>query len=320
MRSRTRWRSRLFTRLRVTAGPTDRATTKPIRRSWSPSTRARWTTRSGPPARRPRRTAVANPAASVRRWPRGSTPNRLIRRLRRPGGCDPCAGARRGCCARHGCASAVGSRASCDDAGCSAGTYACSRGLRSWSGQAQRLSVRRIGACPTEVLQPIDAGPTAQRYAERAARVKLSATAYRPVLDPPPSHAGRACGKRHADGSETCGQLVDPRVRRLLRFRPRVVARVCHTPGPDPLKPHVSGQFGPPWLSAPALVHNLWTNVWTCRRLGRRNDERGGLGWNSLPARRISHSCGRPSWRARRRRSGCGWQPASPSCTRRTPS
>ncbi len=150
MRSRTRWRSRLFTRLRVTAGPTDRATTKPIRRSWSPSTRARWTTRSGPPARRPRRTAVANPAASVRRWPRGSTPNRLIRRLRRPGGCDPCAGARRGCCARHGCASAVGSRASCDDAGCSAGTYACSRGLRSWSGQAQRLSVRRIGACPPE--------------------------------------------------------------------------------------------------------------------------------------------------------------------------
>ena len=150
MRSRTRWRSRLFTRLRVTAGPTDRATTKPIRRSWSPSTRARWTTRSGPPARRPRRTAVANPAASVRRWPRGSTPNRLIRRLRRPGGCDPCAGARRGCCARHGCASAVGSRASCGDAGCSAGTYACSRGLRSWSGQAQRLSVRRIGACPPE--------------------------------------------------------------------------------------------------------------------------------------------------------------------------
>ncbi len=148
MRSRTRWRSRLFTRLRVTAGPTDRATTKPIRRSCSPSTRARWTTRRGPPARRPRRTAVANPAASVRRWPRGSTPNRLIRRLRRPGGCDPCAGARRGCCARHGCASAVGSRASCDDAGCSAGTYACSRGLRSWSGQAQRLSVRRIGACP----------------------------------------------------------------------------------------------------------------------------------------------------------------------------
>ena len=162
MRSRTRWRSRLFTRLRVTAGPTDRATTKPIRRSCSPSTRARWTTSSGPPARRPRRTTVANPAASVRRWPRGSTPNRLIRRLRRPGGCDPCDGARRGCCARHGCASAGGSRASCDDAGCSAGTYACSRGLRSWSGQAQRfVGLRRIGACPRGMKQPIDAGPTA---------------------------------------------------------------------------------------------------------------------------------------------------------------
>ena len=32
MRSRTRWRSRRFTRLRVTAGPTALATTKPTRR------------------------------------------------------------------------------------------------------------------------------------------------------------------------------------------------------------------------------------------------------------------------------------------------
>jgi len=212
MRSRTRWRSRLFTRLRVTAGPTDRATTKPIRRSCSPSTRARWTTRSGPPARRPRRTAVANPAASVRRWPRGSTPNRLIRRLRRPGGCDPCAGARRGCCARHGCASAVGSRASCDDAGCSAGTYACSRGLRSWSGQAQRSSVRRIGACPPESssrstpVRPHNGTRSARRGSNGAPR----------HADGCPNHHRRHAGEPSTSdtptGRETCGQPVDPPV------------------------------------------------------------------------------------------------------------
>ncbi len=44
----------------------------------------------------------------------------------------------------------------------------------------QRLSVQRIGA-RLLVRQPIDAGPTAQRYAEREPRVKLTPTRLRPV-------------------------------------------------------------------------------------------------------------------------------------------
>jgi hypothetical protein len=49
------------------------------------------------------------------------------RRLRLPGGRDPCGGGWTGSRARRGCASAGGIRGSCADAGCSAGTYACSR-------------------------------------------------------------------------------------------------------------------------------------------------------------------------------------------------
>ncbi len=49
--------------------------------------------------------------------------------LTRPGGCDPCGDERKGSIDRRGCACADGSRASCDGAGCSAGTYACSRAL-----------------------------------------------------------------------------------------------------------------------------------------------------------------------------------------------
>ncbi len=238
MRSRTRWRSRLFTRLRVTAGPTDRATTKPIRRSWSPSTRARWTTRSGPPARRPRRTAVANPAASVRRWPRGSTPNRLIRRLRRPGGCDPCAGARRGCCARHGCASAVGSRASCDDAGCSAGTYACSRGLRSWSGQAQRLSVRRIGACPPESSSR--STPVRPHNGTRSARRGSNSAQRRPDRCSTPHH--HTPGEPATSDTPTGRKPVDYWLIHGCEegyVSGHESSLACHTSGPHPLKSHV---------------------------------------------------------------------------------
>jgi hypothetical protein len=73
---------------------------------------------------------------------------------------------------------------------------------------------------PTGMKQPIDAGPTAQRYAEREARVKLGSTAC------------RRCRTGHRDtreepstsdtptGLETCGQVVDPQVRTLLGFPP----------------------------------------------------------------------------------------------------
>lgn len=60
-RSRMRCRSRRRTRLRTTAGPTERATTKPTRRSSRGlSSTCRCRTTQPRPARRPRRTANAN--------------------------------------------------------------------------------------------------------------------------------------------------------------------------------------------------------------------------------------------------------------------
>jgi hypothetical protein len=132
-RARIRWRRRRFTRLRVTAGPTARDTTKPTRPG---STRSsplvalstfvaiQCTTTSGPPARRPRRTARWNSAAELRRWLAESTP---WPGLRQRGSCDPCDGEPTGSRDRRGCASAGGSRAPCAGGGCSAGTCACSR-------------------------------------------------------------------------------------------------------------------------------------------------------------------------------------------------
>lgn len=46
--------------------------------------------------------------------------------LRQRGCCGPCGDGRTGSRDRRGCASGDGSRAPCDDDGCSAGTYACS--------------------------------------------------------------------------------------------------------------------------------------------------------------------------------------------------
>ena len=64
MRSRTRWRSRLFTRLRVTAGPTARATTKPTRRR-------RWLAVDPGQVDHQEWAAGATPAPHRRREPRG---------------------------------------------------------------------------------------------------------------------------------------------------------------------------------------------------------------------------------------------------------
>ena len=67
--SRITWRRRRLTRLRVTAGPTARLTTKPTRagRSASGSVTSRWTTTVSRPARRPRRIARAKSALRRRR-------------------------------------------------------------------------------------------------------------------------------------------------------------------------------------------------------------------------------------------------------------
>lgn len=80
-RSRTRWRSLRFTAVRTTAPPTALLTTKPARGGGtvspvtcgSISPLRRWTTSSGRPARRPRRTAVAKSSRRLSRFSVGST-------------------------------------------------------------------------------------------------------------------------------------------------------------------------------------------------------------------------------------------------------
>ena len=61
--------------------------------------------------------------------------------------CGPCGGARTGWSGPRGCASAGGNRASCDDDGCSAGTYACSRVDLRVSGSGQDVSDREWCVC-----------------------------------------------------------------------------------------------------------------------------------------------------------------------------
>jgi hypothetical protein len=69
----TRWRRRRRTSLRTVALPTARLTTNPTRGGSSRSMTTRWTTSVGRPARRPRRTAVANSAERRIRLGAGST-------------------------------------------------------------------------------------------------------------------------------------------------------------------------------------------------------------------------------------------------------
>src|SRR5690242_13062193 len=93
IRSLIRCRSRRFTRLRVTAGPTDLATTNPtlggLLIALSTLADARWATTRTPPDRRPRRTAYRKSSAVVRRLLEDSTSGprpqtaRLLRPLRR---------------------------------------------------------------------------------------------------------------------------------------------------------------------------------------------------------------------------------------------
>lgn len=144
VRSRARWRNRRLTWLRVTAPPTALETTKPTRGCRRPppftppgtllgtllgTTRPsedsrKWTTINRPPQRRPRRTTSRNSTGEVKRLREESTPGWT--HLRQRGGRGPCDGERRAQRDRPACACADGSRASCDDGGCSAGTCACS--------------------------------------------------------------------------------------------------------------------------------------------------------------------------------------------------
>ena len=164
--SRARCRSRRFTRLRTTALPTALLTTKPIRGSEVPAdgslASARWTTSVRLPDRRPTRTDCRKEAPSVRRLSGGSTcrPGAAGPAVRPRGSCGPCDGARPGSSDPHGCASAGGSRAPCDGGGCSAGTYACSRGsLHTGSGQPHRAGTAVLVSSGEERLSAGTAHP-----------------------------------------------------------------------------------------------------------------------------------------------------------------
>ncbi len=191
-----------MTELRCTALPTPLPTTNPTR-TGSRSSRIRaCTTRDVEPARDPRRTTSPNSADRRSRCARGST---VV--IRQQAGRGPCAGGRPRWRDRHECACAGGSRASCADGGCSAGTYAWSRvktpssalmvcvdGLRRPSGlrgNRSRPSASSSTAPPHRTLRtsgPVCCGgrrcgvvwtcgdprlrPTHQRYASDPRRVK----------------------------------------------------------------------------------------------------------------------------------------------------
>jgi hypothetical protein len=94
--------------------------------------------RGGPPplaARLPERVRIGEPMRRGYHC-RADGKHRLGRgaRLRRRGSCGPCGDGWRGRPGPHGCACAGGNRAPCAGAGCSAGTYACSRILPSFDG------------------------------------------------------------------------------------------------------------------------------------------------------------------------------------------
>ncbi len=123
-RSRIRCRRRRFTRLRVTAPPTELPTAKPTRAAdWS--TRGTWcTTRVEEPRRSPRRPrAGSHPSVEGDGLPAA----RKGVDAQAASGYGPCGGGRTGSTDRRGCASAGGTRASWHAYGCSVGTYAYSR-------------------------------------------------------------------------------------------------------------------------------------------------------------------------------------------------
>ena len=199
--------------------------------------------------------------------------------LRPPGSCGPCGGARTRSHGRRGCACAGGNRAPCDGGGCSAGTYACSRG-----------DLRNCAMCRSGVVPGVSAGTAHPRGPSWSPRQTARGPAccgiewcvdmrHRSTPVRPPN--GTRCPSGGSNRAP-CGQPLDPQVARLLAFaRPEI---------PHGRRPHVS-RTGPAarrssprsasdlgisgfrrWsrrptpdrlTTPPGSMHNLWTNVWT---------------------------------------------------------
>ena len=101
---------------------------------------------------------------------------------------------------------------------------------------------------PNWIKQPIDAGPTAQRYAERAARVKLDAPACRRCPTRHRDTSGEPSTSDTPTGLEPVDNQLIHRCEGCYVSGHRVVARVSRSwSGPHPLKrmfPDNSGQCG----------------------------------------------------------------------------
>ena len=123
--------------------------------------------RGGPPeCEPPRRRPGARPrggrkaAGQVSRCSAASTRRPAgARGLRQRGSCGPCGDGRTGWRGRRGCACAAGSRGSCADDGCSAGTCACSRAITpgGWT------AVGCTGSCGRVVASCGQLAPLARR-------------------------------------------------------------------------------------------------------------------------------------------------------------
>ena len=190
----------------------------------------------------------------MRRLLADSTPG--CSRLRQRGGCDPCDGGTTGWSGRRGCASAGGSRGSCADGGCSAGTYACSRDSlhsRGWAEKSDHRMARwatlvdqhraptTLWTSPRSVVDmrhrstPVS---TCQRYALAVHRVNSASTVEWPGRGGPSppaetpiattydhhlDHPGNQCRVFGSDTPQPVGfapnslwTTVDPQVRKLL--------------------------------------------------------------------------------------------------------
>lgn len=162
-----RCRSRRFTRLRITALPTFLDTTKPTLVApggLSLLRRRACTTTDGVAARDPRLTATAKSLAAFRRWARGNT---SYRRVRRTAGSDPCGDDPPGWRGRRGYACGCGSRGCGYDDGCSAGTCACSWDVLPHSSSDSAACPKAGERCPTEEA-------TCQRYVLPGSLAKLA--------------------------------------------------------------------------------------------------------------------------------------------------
>ena len=134
---------------------------------------SRCTTRMSPPARRQRTDPCGghhHGRADAAREARALFTSREPE-LRPRDSCGPCGGARTGSPAPRGCACAAGSRAPCDDDGCSAGTSACSRALSDGvQGRSRRLFCQIARWSDGAGAKPRGSAGTAHPRAARPAR------------------------------------------------------------------------------------------------------------------------------------------------------